>query len=255
MWLQTLTIPQVAALVLHYFRADTQLSQSLAEHFSEVHLAFYYNKREIEMRCMTQFREVVENCVQVHGSLSTSDHAALTLILEKKMPLNGAITTKYKEYKCVHPHDVDDWELAMRRFFSQVNVVRQLQSHVAAFGDPNDIYCHPARQNSYGLSLTTNPKSLLVGAALPSLPPLNCQQHHSLSVTRVDTGTMCSKVVHTGGWWIRTLTIMSRGTIPTWVARGHSMVTRPTLYTTASLVWVALRFRYRVVKLTSQTTY
>ena len=145
MWLQTLTVPQVAQLVLRYFRADTQLGQSLAEHFSEVHLAFCYNKREIEMRCMTQFREVVENHVQVHGTLSTSDHAALTLILEKKMPLNGAITAKYKEHKRVNPHDVDDWEFAMRRFFSQVNAVRQLQLHVAAFGDPNDIYCHLAR--------------------------------------------------------------------------------------------------------------
>ena len=61
MWLQTLTVPQVAALVLRYFHADTQRGQSLTEHFSEVHLAFCYNKREIEMRCMTQFREVVEN--------------------------------------------------------------------------------------------------------------------------------------------------------------------------------------------------
>ena len=160
MWLQTLTVPQVAALVLHYFRTDMQLGQSLAEHFLEVHLAFCYNKREIEMRCMTQFREVVENHVQVHGTLSTSDHAALTLILEKKMPLNSAITAKYKEHKRVNPHDVDDWEFAMRRFFSQVNAVRQLQLHVAAFVDPNDIYCHPARQNPYGLSLTTNPKTL-----------------------------------------------------------------------------------------------
>ena len=39
-WLQTLTVPQVAHLVLRYFRANTQLGQSLAEHFSEVHLAF-----------------------------------------------------------------------------------------------------------------------------------------------------------------------------------------------------------------------
>ena len=60
------------------------------------------------MRWMPQFREVVENYVQVHGSLSNSDHAALTLILGKKMPLNGAITAKYKEKKRVHPHDVDD---------------------------------------------------------------------------------------------------------------------------------------------------
>ena len=60
-WLQTLTVPQVAALVLRYFRADTQLGQSLTEHFSEVHLAFCYNKREIEMRSMTQFPEVVAN--------------------------------------------------------------------------------------------------------------------------------------------------------------------------------------------------
>ena len=118
MWLQTLTVPQVAALVLRYFRADTQLGQSLAEYFSEVHLAFCHDKREIEMRCMTQFREVVKNHVQIHGTLSTSDHAALTLILKKKMPLNGAITTKYKEHKRVNPHDVDDWEFAMRRFFS-----------------------------------------------------------------------------------------------------------------------------------------
>ena len=44
-WLQTLTVLQVAQLVLRYFRADTQLGQSLAEHFSEVHLAFCYNKR------------------------------------------------------------------------------------------------------------------------------------------------------------------------------------------------------------------
>ena len=83
-WLKALT-PQIAQLVLRYFRADTQLGRSQAEHFSEVHLAFCYNKREIEMCCMTQFREVVENRVQVHGTLSTSDHAALTLILEKKM--------------------------------------------------------------------------------------------------------------------------------------------------------------------------
>ena len=58
-------------------------------------------------------REVVENHVQVHGTLSTSDHAALTLILKKKMPLNGAITAKYKEHKRVNPHDVDDWEFAL----------------------------------------------------------------------------------------------------------------------------------------------
>ena len=69
MWLQTLTVPQVAALVLRYFRADTQLNQSLAEHFSEVHLAFYYNKREIEMRCMTQFREVIPRDLQSWGEL------------------------------------------------------------------------------------------------------------------------------------------------------------------------------------------
>ncbi len=25
------------------------------------------------------------------------------------MPLNGAITAKYKEHKRVNPHDVDDW--------------------------------------------------------------------------------------------------------------------------------------------------
>ena len=124
------------------------------------------------MRCMTQFREVVENHVQVHGTLSTSDHAALTLILEKKIPLNGAITAKYKEHSRVNPHDADDWEFAIRNFFSQVNAVRQLQLHVAAFGDPNDIYCHPAKENPSGLSLTTNPKTLLVGAALPALPPL-----------------------------------------------------------------------------------
>ena len=54
-WLQTLIVPQVAALVLRYFRADTQLGQSLTEHFSEVHLAFCCNKREIERRCMIQF--------------------------------------------------------------------------------------------------------------------------------------------------------------------------------------------------------
>ena len=41
-----------------------------------------------------------------------------TLILEKKMPLNGAITAKYKEHKRVNPHDMEDWEFAMRRFFS-----------------------------------------------------------------------------------------------------------------------------------------
>ena len=33
-WLQTLTVPQVAALVLRHFHADAQLGQSLAEHFS-----------------------------------------------------------------------------------------------------------------------------------------------------------------------------------------------------------------------------
>ena len=99
MRLQALTVPQVAVLVLRYIRADTQLGQSLVEHFSEVHLAFCYNKREIEMRCMTQFRVVVENHIQVHGTLSTSDHATLTLILEKKLPLNGAITAKYKEHR------------------------------------------------------------------------------------------------------------------------------------------------------------
>ena len=149
-WLQTLTVPQVAALVFRYFRADTQLGQSLAEYFSEVHLAFCYNKREVEMRCMTQFREVVENHVQVHGILSTSDHAALTLILEKKMPLNGAITAKYKEHKRVNPQDMDDWEFAMRRFFSQVNVVRQLQLHVAAFGDlfRRKRYCRTYQQRN-----------------------------------------------------------------------------------------------------------
>ena len=54
-WLLTLRVPQVAALVLRYFGTDTQLGQSLAEHFSEVNLAFCYNKREIEMCCMTQF--------------------------------------------------------------------------------------------------------------------------------------------------------------------------------------------------------
>ena len=75
------------------------------------------------MHCMTPFREVVENHVQVHGTLSASNHAALTLILEKKMPLNGALTAKYKEDKRVNPHDVDAWEFAMRRFFSQVNAV------------------------------------------------------------------------------------------------------------------------------------
>ena len=112
-----MTVPQVAQLVLRYFRADTQLGQSLAKHFSEVHLAFCYNKKEVEMRCMTQFHEVVENHVQVHGILSTSDHAAHALILEIKMPLNGAIAAKYKERKHVNSHDVDDWEFAMRRFF------------------------------------------------------------------------------------------------------------------------------------------
>lgn len=83
MWLQTLTVPQVAALFLRYFRANTQQGQSLAEHFSKVHLAFCHDKREIEMRRMTQFREVVGNYLQVHGSLSNSDHAALTLSLQK----------------------------------------------------------------------------------------------------------------------------------------------------------------------------
>ena len=171
------------------------------------------------------------------------------------MPLNGAITAKYKEHKRVNPHDVDDWEFAMRRFFSQVNAVRQLQLHVAAFGDPNDIYCHPADKTRMGYLSPRIPKHCWLVPHFQHYHHWHCQQRHSLSVTRVDTGIMCSKAVHTCGWWIRTLTKMSSGTIPTWVAHGHSTVTRPTPYTTASLVWVALRFRYPVVKLTSLTRY
>ena len=36
---------------------------------------------------------------------------------------------------------------------------------------------------------------------------------------------MGSKTAHTCGWWTPTQTTMSRGTTPTWVARGHSMIT------------------------------
>ena len=61
---------------------------------------------------------------------------------------------------------------------------------------------------------------------------------------------MRSKTVHIYGWWTQTQTTMSHGTTPTWVARGHSTVTRPPLSTTVSPVWVASRFRRRETNFT-----
>lgn len=55
----------------------------------------------------------------------------------------------YKKAKRDAPSNINTYDEALYRFFTCVNEVLEKQLEVAAFGDPNEIYCHPQRGNPY----------------------------------------------------------------------------------------------------------
>ena len=173
-WLTSLTVPQVAALVHRYFRGDLPPGKSLAEKVQALHFAFCYNRRDIEMQVITKFRECVDTHVQQHGELTSADHAALTLIIEKKLPLHGAVTRLYKAAKaqaqaCARPPEPNYLE-AIHLFFRQVNTVRGIQAQSAEYGDADSTYCDIIEGNPYGAVATK--ASITRAPALPALVPL-----------------------------------------------------------------------------------
>lgn len=170
-WRTQLSVPQVASLVHRYFRATSSPGKSLAEKIQALHFAFCYAQRDIEMRVMSTFRECIENHEHQHGELTIADHATITLIIEKKMPLNGEITKLYKAAKPAATAQGVHYMDTLHQFFTQVNAVRALQSNCAVFGSATDTYCsNPIAGNPYGATGVSTPVTVL--PRTPALPPL-----------------------------------------------------------------------------------
>ena len=178
-WQSSLTVHQVAELVRKYFRADVPQGKSLNEKFNDVVFAFCLNRREIEQIVLTKIRECVDAHVHAYGELTQSEHLALTLILEKKFPVNHKLTAMYKDEKLKSKSvATEKYTVALGRFFQQVNNARLQMAALAEFGDGNTIYANPRDKNPYGNSIVeasqkATPKAnLQLTPALPMLPPL-----------------------------------------------------------------------------------
>ena len=72
-----------------------------------------------------RLRECIDAHVQQYGELTQAEHVALTLILEKKFPINEKVTTMYKAAKSLSKDiQKERYTVALSRFFIQVNKIR-----------------------------------------------------------------------------------------------------------------------------------
>ena len=138
LWMEHLTVPQVAELVTKYFGTQPNTSRTLAENFGKVDFKFCYNDASHERETSLEYISLIR-AHEVTSTITPEQHAQLIVILEKRLPPDSQIRTDYFTSRGPKPL-VETWKQAFSRFLRCVGSVRTSMLKNQQYGDANTVY-------------------------------------------------------------------------------------------------------------------
>jgi hypothetical protein len=118
-WLDLLSVPQAAELVIKYFGPHPDSGRSLAENFGNVSFDFSFLDPAPERTTMMAYLNLVQTHEQLDGLLSVEQHGQLISLIERRLPPDGQLRTDYfmakKGWKSVGFSDASSSSLHQRR--------------------------------------------------------------------------------------------------------------------------------------------
>ena len=140
-WLELLTVPQAAELVIKYFGPRPDSGRTLAENFGNVSFDFSFLDPAPERTTMMAYIELVHTHEQLDGPLTSEHHAHLITLIEKRLPPDSQIRADYfTAKKGRKPGAPETWDMAMHRLLRCIGDVRTSIKKNESYGDPSKVY-------------------------------------------------------------------------------------------------------------------
>ena len=118
LWMENLTVPQVAELVTKYFGNKPDTGRTLEENFGKVAFRFSYNDASYEGATSLDYVGLTR-AHELTSVITPAQHALLISIFEKRLPPDSKIRTDYFTAKKLLPSTAapETWRKAFARFF------------------------------------------------------------------------------------------------------------------------------------------
>ena len=139
-WWVLLSLRQVAELVTKYYGPRGELT-SIEQTFRDLPFEFCYTNESIEDASHVGFIQAVREYLHTNPELTSSQHSALSLIIEQRLPPKSKILEDYLKIKD-RDGAPDSYVIALRRLKICISAVRELIKQAASYGSPDDKYVH-----------------------------------------------------------------------------------------------------------------
>ena len=103
LWMENLTVPQVAELVTKYFGNKPDTGRTLEENFGKVAFRFSYNDASYEGATSLDYVGLTR-AHELTSVITPAQHALLISIFEKRLPPDSKIRTDYHRQKVASEH-------------------------------------------------------------------------------------------------------------------------------------------------------
>lgn len=139
-WWTLLSLRQVAELVTEYYGPRGELT-SIEQTFRDLPFEFCYANESIEDASHVGFIQAVREYLHTNPELTSSQHSALSLIIEQRLPPKSKILEDYLQIKG-RDGAPENYIIALRRLKICMSAVRELIKQAASYGSPEDKYVH-----------------------------------------------------------------------------------------------------------------
>jgi hypothetical protein len=139
-WWETLSVGQVAELVMKYYGPRGELT-TIEQAFKDLPFELCYADERIEDAAHVGFIQAVREYLHTNPELTISQHAALSNIIEQRLPPKSKILEDYLKIK-EREGAPETYIIALRRLKVCMSAVRELLKQAARYGPPNEKYVH-----------------------------------------------------------------------------------------------------------------
>jgi hypothetical protein len=206
-WLDLLSVPQAAELVIKYFGPRPDSGRTLAENFCNVSFDYSFLDPAPERTTMMAYLNLVQTHEHLDGLLSVEQHGQLIGLIKRRLPPDSQLRTDYFVAKQGRKSDgPETWDLAMRRLHRCINDVRASMKKNESYGDPSKVYHYPhespRRTSDYRLATsgpsTSRPAALARRSApIPATPPEETPHPAAIAVTHAPGARTATSTIPT----------------------------------------------------------
>lgn len=154
-WYDYLLVKETAHYITKYFGDKNDSGRTLAENFAKIPLRFNYSNPEVERETYMAMLLLTKTYERDHV-IKPSEHAALIITIEKKLPSDSHLKVDYMTKRGAKPIENETWKAAFTRLTVCINNVRSLIKQIAHYGETSKTYVYAQRlsDDQFGKSST-----------------------------------------------------------------------------------------------------